>query len=117
MKIVKKNVYYCEFCDKHGLSSYHIRKHERGCTKNPDRKCGFCGAEGIPTKYKIVGVHNNEWDGVSDVLTVEGGECPACVLAFVRKNLPDFVKIKDGGDWDYKKAVERWWAENSDRDY
>lgn len=38
--------YTCEFFGKTGGSAYHIGKHERGCTANPDRVCGmhtFCG--------------------------------------------------------------------------
>lgn len=42
MLIVKKNVYYCEHCNKKGLVAMHIRKHEARCTNNPHRFCGVC---------------------------------------------------------------------------
>jgi len=42
MKIVKKNVYYCGFCKKKGLSASHMYKHEKHCTANLDRQCDFC---------------------------------------------------------------------------
>jgi hypothetical protein len=42
MKIIKKNVYYCDHCKKKGLSAVHIRNHEGRCTNNPDRWCGAC---------------------------------------------------------------------------
>lgn len=31
-----KPVYYCEHCNKHGLSKGSMRKHERVCKRNPD---------------------------------------------------------------------------------
>lgn len=29
MKTIKKNVYYCDFCKKKGLSKYHLEIHEK----------------------------------------------------------------------------------------
>lgn len=46
MKIVKKNVYYCEHCSKKGLAANHIRNHEGRCTNNPHRYCGVCEMSG-----------------------------------------------------------------------
>jgi hypothetical protein len=41
--IVKKvNRYYCEYCKKAGCSGGHISRHEKRCTKNPNRECGCC---------------------------------------------------------------------------
>ena len=40
MKVVKKNVYYCDYCNKKGLRS--LKAHEKHCTANPDRECRLC---------------------------------------------------------------------------
>lgn len=42
MVVIKKNVYYCGFCKKHGLSAGVISKHEKYCTANPKRECRMC---------------------------------------------------------------------------
>lgn len=57
MKVIKKNVYYCDHCDKKGLVALHIRKHEARCTNNPNRYCGVCESIGqlkfIVERFKI----------------------------------------------------------------
>lgn len=35
MRTETKSVYYCEHCNKHGLSKSAMTKHERWCSKNP----------------------------------------------------------------------------------
>ncbi|MCK5346673.1 MAG: hypothetical protein KAR20_24855, partial [Candidatus Heimdallarchaeota archaeon] len=45
MRVVKKNVYYCDFCKKKGLRSLKI--HEKHCTANPDRECRLCDNQSI----------------------------------------------------------------------
>lgn len=42
MKIVKKDVYYCDHCNKRGLSKGAMNTHEKHCTANPDRECRMC---------------------------------------------------------------------------
>lgn len=44
MKSKTKEVYYCEHCDKHGLSKLKMELHEKVCSKNPvnDRPCFHC---------------------------------------------------------------------------
>lgn len=44
MKIKIKNVYYCSFCTKHGLSKHSMEKHEKYCYSNPENKiaCSDC---------------------------------------------------------------------------
>lgn len=38
MKTKIKEVYYCEFCKKHGLSKHKMQYHEKICYKNPENK-------------------------------------------------------------------------------
>jgi hypothetical protein len=42
MIVVKKNVYYCEYCKKRSLASFSMKRHEKRCTMNPKRQCGVC---------------------------------------------------------------------------
>ena len=44
MKIKNKDVYYCDYCGKHGLSKFAMERHERMCSKNPSNKrlCFSC---------------------------------------------------------------------------
>lgn len=42
MKIIKKNVYYCEFCNKKSLAAHATSSHEKHCTANPNRHCRIC---------------------------------------------------------------------------
>jgi len=43
MFIVKKSVFYCDFCRKYKLTSYAMKVHEKHCTMNPDRVCRMTG--------------------------------------------------------------------------
>lgn len=38
MKSKYKEVYYCDFCNKHGLHKGHMTRHEQLCTRNPENK-------------------------------------------------------------------------------
>ena len=44
MKTKTKNVYYCDFCKKHGLSKHAMEYHEKICSYNPanHRPCQTC---------------------------------------------------------------------------
>lgn len=44
MKQKTKEVYYCDFCDKHSLQKNTMLRHINTCVKNPDnfRKCFTC---------------------------------------------------------------------------
>jgi hypothetical protein len=113
MRIVKKNVYYCDFCKKKNLSGHAMKVHEKHCTANPDRECRLCDAgnikdliEEIKTSFTIVqkpciqteidrmfyredetfpGI---EWKGTPftmDKLREITEDCPVCLLAVLRQ--------------------------------
>lgn len=42
MRTKKVNRYYCDFCGRGGCAAGHMAKHEKRCTKNPNRECGVC---------------------------------------------------------------------------
>ena len=114
MKIVKKNVYYCDHCKKRTLSGGSMKVHEKHCTANPDRKCRLCEnfygqklnigeiiAE-YKLRYKLVEkmiadritgknleeVTRAEWTGepvtIGEIRNKVNG-CPNCMLAIIRQ--------------------------------
>ena len=108
MKTIKKNVYYCDYCNKRGLSAAHMKKHEKGCTLNPDRQCSMvCEApESIRSiifrlkqRFVLKKTSEQEMYDTDRALKVEWiGEpvtlkeireatdnCPACMMAVIRQ--------------------------------
>lgn len=123
----KKRVwrYYCGFCKKSGCSSGHMKRHEEGCTRNPERQCGMCRVRGRgprPTGYVATLVRSlgrGDEAGVAALRESAGG-CPACMLAAIRQSgLQYKPDAEDPGAWvafDFKKEKERFWMEvNDDR--
>ena len=114
MKIKVKKVYYCVFCKKHRLQPNVIIEHEKHCTANPKRQCLMCeGVEEYVFKIIISGSEDYE----RKTIEVNGTECPACTLSFIRLNKITNIIIKGKEyqtTWDYKKQVENWWK---DRNY
>lgn len=115
MKIVKKSVYYCEFCKKRSLSGWHMKNHENHCTANPNRNCRLC-EKNISTgkafnigqivtelkkRFKIIEVNIEDDEGnflYKDLKAEWTGEpvtldevrkivdgCPNCMLAIIRQ--------------------------------
>ena len=141
MRVKKVNRYYCEFCKKAGCSGGHIRKHETGCTLNPNRVCRMCKMveneqrtiaelmEGLPVAADFLHERRDDY-GVSygrdfvglDVamndalpkLREAAGNCPACILAALRqRGIP--VPIVNGFNFsDECKAV---WAHVNETQY
>lgn len=42
MRTAMRPRYYCDHCNKGNGSPSAMRRHERGCTLNPQRVCGMC---------------------------------------------------------------------------
>ena len=121
--------YYCDHCNNGNGSPSAMRRHERGCTANPQRVCGMCSMlarEGgpCPAPPLPVLVQELETEGFKAMCEL-ANDCPACILAALRtKNTraadydgegmpPNRVLGPDDGrnEWDYKRAKEAWWAE------
>lgn len=142
MKTVKKNVYYCDYCKKKGLSAHYVGKHERRCTANPNRQCGICNTlqgaspnigeivEQLKKRFKIIGLESDgvvielqcKWtaepvtlDEISKM--VEG--CPNCILAILRQTKLNYKCC--GIEFDYaaefKKAMYEVDSANSQEQY
>jgi len=111
MKVKVKKVYYCDFCKKHRLLSNVITEHEKHCTANPKRQCLMC--EGVE-EYVFKIIKSGSEDYERKTIEVDGTECPACTLSFIRLNKITNIKIKGKSeDWDYKKQVETWWKDRN----
>ena len=130
MKRIKRWRYYCDFCKKSGGSGHYMKIHEKGCTANPDRECGFCKIAGLSLdKEKLKQIvktgledfeemdfdeQNENWEGlqnkIQNDLIKESGGCPACSLAAVRQ-----TKDSEFVQFDYKKAKDAFWLEHDQR--
>jgi hypothetical protein len=107
MKRKKVWRYYCEHCKKSGCSGGHIKKHETGCTLNPDRVCKMCSIaeeeqrpmasliavfaplKAVPLPDNGLGVTEYqqpvaELEAAVKKLDEMAGGCPACMLAAAR---------------------------------
>jgi len=126
MRIVKKNVYYCENCGKRSLRP--LIKHEKHCTLNPDRECRLCGRESIKEiidKYreyfKVIEVkYPAEFEDrievryikefiLDDIKRELEYNCPICLFAIIRCLGLNRYWFKKKFDFDYKKELSGWW--------
>lgn len=143
MRTERKLRYYCDYCKKSGGSKWHMEKHERRCTMNPKRECGFCtideGREDETTPLKdliVILPKREEYNFVAELnpggfetsdqfatdlnlalkqLRVAAQNCPGCMLAAIRQSgLSSYV---DQSDFCFKEEAKQWlkdWnAENS----
>lgn len=133
MKVIKKNVYYCDHCNKRGLSGGHMRNHEAGCTANPNRVCRLCGGGSIAhviadfkTRFMLgetivsgefpddeVPQTVARWTGEPVTLSEirdKADNCPNCILAILRQ--VGFNRYYFNlGKFDYKEESAKYWAE------
>lgn len=124
MKIVKKNVYYCDFCKKKSLNS--LRKHEKHCTANPDRICRLCGKESIRDiieKYAGMFVIDFEYEDISQWMILKprflkeftlndiknDTRCPTCTLTVFRCAGLTWGYFRNKFEYDYKAELKDWW--------
>ena len=138
MKVVKKNVYYCDFCKKKGLRS--LKTHEKHCTGNPDRVCRLCDGASIKPlldKYKkyftiketidygdgrfneeyitIKVVYHKEFT-LKDITNELDPICPNCILAIIRCLGLNRYYFDGKFKFDYKKELDSWWSEKNRED-
>ena len=95
MKKFKTWRYKCDFCGKNGYQAASMRKHEEGCTANPDRICRVhkyvTGGE-EPTVPKIsdliavLQAHKYDIDHGLKELREAADDCPCCILAALRQS-------------------------------
>lgn len=100
-----------------------MRRHESGCTVNPQRVCGMCakfaeagGDAPAPPRDELVRVLDA--DGFAAMCKL-ANDCPACILSAIRtKNrmgddIGPYVEGPEDGreSWSYKQAKEQWWKD------
>ena len=114
MRIVKKNVYYCEHCKKRNLSASAMGLHEKHCTANLERKCRICEQRcgSSPNLKEIVAEYKSRFTiqereqkeddvfgsdfkyeevvFIGEPITLKEvrdkvDNCPACILAIMRQ--------------------------------
>jgi hypothetical protein len=111
----KKKVwrYWCDFCGKGGCSASSMVKHEKHCTMNPNRICGFCKREELEQKpiAILIAAYDKDTLETTNNLREAADGCPACMLSAIRQwkgqnNRP----VSEAWDrWNYKQEVERFW--------
>lgn len=141
MKTVKKNVYYCDYCNKRNLSGGVMKKHESRCTANPDRVCGFCEiSQGVSPNIREL-VVNYKSRFTVDISKIDEGEfweqeietvkwigepitlaeirkevndCPNCIFAIIRQCKFNYHYFDELGfkEFDYKKELAVAWSEH-----
>lgn len=112
MLVVKRNVFYCEFCKRHRLTALAIEKHEPRCIYNPNRSA--CGWHDDKKPYSHAAtLALNLKDRVLkegeplDWLRIGADGCPACMLAAVAQ--ADLTMWeRDVLGFDYTAEVERF---------
>ena len=91
--------YRCDFCGRSSCSGSGISRHEKHCTKNPDRLCRVCRRLELVQKpiaelKAAFALDLAERDGHHtgvEHLRVAASECPVCMLAAIRQTeLPTF---------------------------
>ena len=128
MRTAMRPRYYCDHCNKGNGSPSAMRRHERGCTANPDRVCGMCarlheegGDEPAPPAAELRKVLDAEGFAA---MCKAANDCPACILAVLRplnycddETGPGVAGPQDGREsWSYSKAKSDWWAMFNDVD-
>ena len=123
MRTAMRPRYYCDHCDKGNGSPSAMKRHEAGCTMNPQRVCGMCrlsheegGEEPAPPRDELVRVMDAEGFAA---MCKAANDCPACILAALRtKNSfdpetgPHIDGPEDGRDsWSYRTAKDAWWKD------
>jgi len=138
MKVKKVNRYWCDFCGKAGLSSGHMKSHEKHCTMNPNRECRVCKMikdarnayfVPVPLSRLVAMLPNHEefkrchddttmsyYDGglseavakVLPSLKAAAGDCPACVMAALRQA---HIPVPMAEGFSFKDEMASIWAD------
>ena len=90
MKTKMRPRYYCDHCGKGTGSPSYMRRHEAGCTKNPDRVCGMCAMVGQASGKHKAGIEawsacDGNYKEKMGWVRNATGNCPACILATLRQ--------------------------------
>ena len=121
--------YYCEFCKRSGCSGGHIAMHEKSCTANPNRVCGFCTRVGenqapIPELIAALMSHGDDLDAGIKALRELANACPGCMLAAIRQSGVQKASVVTGQPgfeyeehlhvpFDFRAECASWWRDTN----
>ena len=116
MRTALRPRYYCDHCNKGNGSPSAMRRHEKGCTLNPQRVCGMCAKERIEALPRDELVRIMDADGFT-AMCEAAAHCPACILSALRtkngfdpETGPCVAGPADGREsWSYATAKRAWW--------
>lgn len=126
MRTAMRPRYYCDHCNKGSGNPCAMRRHERGCTLNPQRVCGMCaklhadgGPAPAPPRDELVKIMDSQ--GFT-AMCETANRCPACILAALRtkngldpETGPYVAGPEDGREsWNYTKAKAEYWSNHND---
>lgn len=128
MRSFVRTRYGCDFCKKIGGSKFHMAKHERGCTNNPNRVCAMhrLATDDSEAVLSVANLKAALAEGGFPFLEAAAENCPACILAALRQswiapepNEPWPTEPQDGREaFVFKDRVKAMWDEiNSHRDH
>ncbi len=121
MRTAMRPRYYCDHCNKGNGSPSAMRRHERGCTLNPQRVCGMCaklaedgGPEPAPPRDELLRLLDSEG---FKAMREAANDCPACILSALRARntdsdeAPFYVPGPEDGrnEWSYTTAKAEYW--------
>ncbi len=91
MKELTKKVFYCEHCNKHGLSKGHMNTHEKWCFHNPENKKACYGCANL--EEIVIDGYYADHEGNDHTREFKGFHCKALdkklyPLKCEKKNLP-----------------------------
>jgi len=129
VRVIKKNVYYCDYCKKRSLRS--LKNHELRCTGNPNRECGVCKAKAgelLPLieqlrpmfKWKYCDMLSDYHESPIQMPDVDSfvsvvGECHACALAVLKAITPTYAQFPSW--FDYAGWKQEYWKRHNPPSY
>ena len=126
MRKVKRWRYYCDFCNKVSGSSYHMKRHEKACTMNPDRYCRMCAMFDleqakikkllwalpcpniVDDDFGITLINIKSAEKAMAKLREISNDCPACIMAAIRQKGYPVPAITS---FNFTEECKMWWAE------
>ena len=123
MKMKMRPRYYCDHCGRGNGNPGYMKKHEVGCTNNPNRVCGICPKIEVTQKpmHELIEAIGSGTDKELDTLRDITENCPVCILAAIRQ-----AKIQRGYDegdegfsvnFDFKAELKIFWEQYNEDQY
>jgi hypothetical protein len=125
--------YKCEFCGRTGYSSFHMRKHESGCTMNPQRICRIhqyadlriegSGPFPVPLLQQVLLACQSDEDHGLAALRDAAEDCPCCMFAAIRQLGWHRGEVDEEGysepiiKFDFKAELARLWEGVNEKGY